>query len=87
MNKNAKAEKAAKDIRRAIRDIHSAEDKIRIVMADLRGEDSIAEPCHREGIACTRHDASYANWSKCFRSNRKIYGTRWLHASKTSLAL
>ena len=75
MNKNAKAEKAAKDIRRAIRDIHSAEDKIRIVMADLRGEDSIAEPCCREGIACTRHDANCANWSKCFRSNRKIYGT------------
>lgn len=45
------AEKVVKDIRRATRKIHSAEEKIRIVLAGLRGEDSIAELCRREGIA------------------------------------
>ena len=39
-----------KDIRRATRRHFSAEDKIRIVLDDLRGEDSIAELCRREGI-------------------------------------
>ena len=35
----------------ATREQHSAEEKIRIVLAGLRGEDSIAEHCRREGIA------------------------------------
>jgi hypothetical protein len=40
-----------KDIRRATRRHFSAEDKIRIVLDGLRGDDSIAELCRREGIA------------------------------------
>ena len=44
------AEEAIKDIRRATRRHFSAEDKIRIVLEGLRGEDSIAELCGREGI-------------------------------------
>ena len=44
------AEPVLKDIRRATRR-HSAEEKIRIVLEGLRGEDSIAELCRREGIA------------------------------------
>ena len=44
----AEGEKAVKDIRRATRKGHSAEEKIRIVLAGLRGEDSIAEPYRRE---------------------------------------
>jgi hypothetical protein len=51
LTKKAEAEKVVKDIRRATRKIHSAEEKIRIVLAGLRGEDSIAELCRREGIA------------------------------------
>jgi transposase len=39
-----------KNIRRATRRHFSAEDKIRIVLEGLRGEDSIAELCRREGI-------------------------------------
>lgn len=46
----AEADRSVKDIRRATRKIHSAEEKIRIVLAGLRGEDSIAELCRREGI-------------------------------------
>ena len=44
------AEKAVQDIRRATRRQYSAEDKVRIVIAGLRGEDSIAELCRKEGI-------------------------------------
>jgi transposase len=51
-----------KDIRRATRKHYSAEDKIRIVLDGLRGEDSIAELCRREGIA----QSMYYVWSKEF---------------------
>ena len=44
------AEQVVKNIRRATRRHFSAEDKIRIVLDGLRGEDSIAELCRREGI-------------------------------------
>ena len=44
------AEQVMKDIRRATRRHFSAEDKIRIVLEGLRGEESIAELCRREGI-------------------------------------
>ena len=44
------AEKAVRDIRRASRRHFSAEDKVRIVIAGLRGEDSVAELCRKEGI-------------------------------------
>jgi len=47
------AEKVVQDIRRATRKHYSAEEKIRIVLEGLRGEDSIAELCRREGIAQT----------------------------------
>lgn len=49
--REAPSEKIAKDIRRAMRKRRSAEEKIRIVLEGLRGEDSIAELCRREGIA------------------------------------
>jgi transposase len=45
------AEEVTKDIRCAARRHFSAEDKIRIVLEGLRGEDSIAELCCKEGIA------------------------------------
>ncbi len=56
------AEKAIKDIRRATRRQYSAEEKIRIVLDGLRGEDSIAELCRREGI----NQNLYYRWSKEF---------------------
>lgn len=56
------AEQVIKDIRRATRRHHSAEDKIRIVLEGLRGEDSIAALCRREGIA----ESLYYSWSKEF---------------------
>ena len=58
----APAERVVRDIRRATRKHHSAEDKIRIVLEGLRGEDSIAGLCRREGIA----ESLYYRWSKEF---------------------
>ena len=62
MNTKAPAERVLKDIRRATRRHFSAEDKIRIVLDGLRGEDSIAELWRREGIA----QSLYYVWSKEF---------------------
>src|SRR5262249_26140976 len=56
------AEKKVRDIRRATRRHHSAEEKIRIVLEGLRGEDSIAELCRKEGI----NQNLYYRWSKEF---------------------
>ncbi len=58
----APAEQIVKDIRRAARRHFSAEEKIRVVLEGLRGEESIAELCRREGIA----SSMYYGWSKEF---------------------
>ena len=57
-----RAENVVRDIRRATRRRFSAEEKIRIVLSGLRGEDSIAELCRHEGIA----QSLYYSWSKEF---------------------
>lgn len=56
------AEKTVRDIRRRTRRHYSAQDKIRIVLEGLRGEDSIAELCRKEGI----NSNVYYRWSKEF---------------------
>jgi transposase len=56
------AEEMVRDIRRQTRKKYSAEEKIRIVLEGLRGEESIAELCRREGIAPNM----YYKWSKEF---------------------
>jgi transposase len=56
------AAETVRDIRRATRRHFSAEEKIRIVLDGLRGEDSIAELCRKEGIA----QNLYYRWSKEF---------------------
>ena len=56
------SERTVRDIRRATRRHYSAEDKIRIVLDGLRGEESIAGLCRREGIA----ESMYYGWSKEF---------------------
>ncbi len=55
-------EKLVKDIRRRTRKKYSAEEKIRIVLEGLRGEESIAELCCRENI----NQNLYYRWSKEF---------------------
>jgi len=56
------AEAVVRDIRRQTRKKYSAEEKIRIVLEGLRGEESIAELCRREGI----NPNLYYKWSKEF---------------------
>lgn len=56
------AEQVLKDIRRQTRRQYSAEEKIRIVLEGLRGEENISELCRREGIAASM----YYGWPKEF---------------------
>jgi transposase len=60
--KKRTAEAVVKDIKRQTRRKFSAEEKIRIVLEGLKGEESISEICRREGIAPTL----YYRWSKDF---------------------
>ena len=62
MMKKSNAEKTVRDIRRKTRKKYSAEDKIRIVLEGLRGEDSISSLCRKEGINANL----YYRWSKDF---------------------
>jgi len=56
------AESVIKDIKRQTRRKFSSEEKIRIVLEGLKGEESVSEICRREGIA----PALYYRWSKDF---------------------
>lgn len=55
-------EAVVKDIRRQTRRKFGSEEKIRIVLEGLKGEESISEICRKEGIAT----ALYYRWSKDF---------------------
>ena len=55
-------EKTVRNIRRKSRKQYSSEEKIRIVLEGLRGEESVAELCRREGI----NESVYYRWSKEF---------------------
>lgn len=74
------AEQHVRDIRRRTRRKFSAEEKIRIVLAGLRGEASIAELCRREGIA----EGLYYAWSKEFleAGKRRLAGDTAREASR-----
>ena len=60
--KKSTAEATVRNIRRKTRKQYNAEDKIRIVVEGLRGEQTIAELCRREGIS----QSLYYKWSKEF---------------------
>ena len=62
MSAKSPAAKAVRDIRRKTRKQYSAEEKIRIILDGLRGEESVAALCRREGIA----ESLYYSWSKEF---------------------
>jgi len=63
----APADQVLKDIRRQTRRQYSAEEKIRIVLEGLRGEENISELCRREGIAASM----YYGWSKEFLEGKR----------------
>ncbi len=72
MDRKSDPEARVRDIRRKTRRRYSAEEKIRIVLDGLKGEDSIAELCRREGISPNL----YYNWSKEFleAGKRRLMG-------------
>ena len=72
MTENRDPEKIVREIKRKTRRKFSAEEKIRIVLEGLRGEETIAELCRREGISPNL----YYNWSKEFleAGKRRLMG-------------
>ena len=62
VEKKSSAEATVKNIRRRTRRKYSAEEKILVVIAGLRGNHTIAELCRREGI----NQNLYSKWSKEF---------------------
>ena len=68
------ADKLVRGIRRKTRKHYSAEEKIRFVLAGLRGEESIAALCRREGIA----ESLYYTWSCGGGKNAVAYEGYWL---------
>ena len=72
MGRKANAESVVREIRRKMRKKYSEEDKIKIVLEGLRGEESIATLCRREGI----NPNLYYRWSKDFleAGKRRLLG-------------
>jgi transposase len=72
-----------REIKRKTRRKYSAEEKIRIVLEGLRGEESIADLCRREGI----HPGIYYKWSKVFleAGKRQLNGDTIREASSSEV--
>ena len=83
MAKKESAEKAVRDIRRKTRRRFSAEEKIRIVIEGLRGEESIASLCRREGIVANL----YYRWIKEFleAGKKRLLGDTQREASSSEV--
>lgn len=77
------AEAKVREIRRKTRRRYSAEEKIRIVLEGLKGEESIAELCRREGISPNL----YYHWSKEFleAGKRRLTGDTKREASTSEV--
>ena len=83
MTKKRDPEQVVREIKRKTRRKFSAEEKIRIVLEGLRGEETIAELCRREGISPNL----YYNWSKEFleAGKRRLMGDTKRQADSTEV--
>ena len=83
MRKEVTPEKVVQEIRRKTRRQFSAEEKIRIVLEGLRGEESIATLCRKEGLAPNL----YYRWSKEFleAGKKRLVGDRSREATSTEV--
>jgi len=83
MSSREAADKSIRDIRRKTRKRRSPEEKIRIVLAGLRGEESIAALCRREAIA----ESQYYSWSKEFleAGKKRLAGDTERQANSTEV--
>ncbi len=79
MSRKSDPEAVVREIRRKTRRRYSTEEKIRIVLEGLKGEESISELCRREGISPNL----YYNWSKEFleAGKRRLSGNTKREAS------
>jgi transposase len=77
------ADRLVRNVKRQTRRKFSAEEKIRIVLAGMRGEDSIAELCRRENI----HQNLYYNWSREFleAGKKRLAGDTLREANSTEV--
>ncbi len=84
MSQTKSAERVVRDIRRKTRRRFSAEEKIRIVLEGLRGEESIAALCRREGL----NPNLYYRWSKEFleAGKKRLLGNTTREATSTEVA-
>ena len=73
-----------KDIKRRTTKVYGAEEKIRIVIEGLRGEDSIANICRKYGI----NDSVYYKWSKDFleAGKKRLSGDTERNANATEVS-
>ena len=83
MDKKHDAESVVREIRRKTRKKYSAEEKIRIVLEGLKGEESISEICRREGI----HNNLYYKWSKEFleAGKKRLHGNTVREATSSEV--
>ena len=83
MSEKESTEKKMRNIRRQNRKKYSAEEKIRIVLEGLRGDESIAELCRREGLS----QSMYYKWSKEFMEagKQRLAGTTKRQADSTEV--
>lgn len=72
-----------RNIKRRTRRKFNSEEKIRIVLAGLRGEESVAELCRKEGI----HQNLYYRWSREFleAGKKRLEGDTLREASTTEV--
>jgi len=77
------SEAIVRDIKRKTRKRYNAEEKIHIVLDGLRGEESIAAICRREGISSNL----YCRWSKDFleAGKRRLLGDIQREATSTEV--
>jgi transposase len=83
MSRKSDSESVVREIRRKTRRRFSSEEKIRIVLDGLKGEESISELCRREGISPNL----YYNWSKEFleAGKRRLTGNTKREATSSEV--
>jgi transposase len=81
--KKQSADGIIRDIKRKTRRVFSSEEKIKIVLEGLRGEESVAAICRKYGI----HENNYYNWSKEFleAGKRRLSGDTERSATSTEV--
>ena len=82
-NPNSSPESIVREITRKTRRKFTAEEKIRIILNGLRGEESITDLCRKEGI----HPTNYYKWSKSFleAGKRQLNGDTIREASSSEV--